>query len=481
MDTTRFDPLEYLSILRRRRWWLIVPFVAAVAIGVGLALFLPKEYESSVTIAVSSPSMAPNLVGNMPTLDPEERTRAISQQLISRRVLERVAREESLIDGRGIDAIVALMRAGVRVSLPETGLTRRAPGAPVDTFIVTYTDTTPERARRVADRLAKVFVDEHSRVREARAEETSAFLGTQLQASQKRLTELEERLRQAKGTYMGRLPEQTPANLSMVTGLRQTLESTALGLRAEQDRLSMIERQIEQMKQGAADVAVPMRNGAAETVQARLGLLQRALNEARSLYTEKHPEIQRIQEEMTAARAELAAEQKKPAEDRADALTADPAYRQLLSDREVTRFRIRNLQRAEEQARAQINSYQSRVESAPMVEQALTSLNREYELEKTQYSQLSQKHQTSLVAEDMERQRGGEQFRVLYPAYLPIEPARPNQPRILMLAVLIGIFLGCAGAFGRDYFDRSVHDARVLQEEFDLPVLAEIPRLDRVA
>ena len=49
---------------------------------------------------------------------------------------------------------------------------------------------------------------------------------------------------------MGRLPDQIDANVQMVNGLRQQLESISMQLRSEQDRLSMLEAQIEQMKQG---------------------------------------------------------------------------------------------------------------------------------------------------------------------------------------------------------------------------------------
>ena len=35
--------------------------------------------------------------------------------------------------------------------------------------------------------------------------------------------------------------------------------------------------------------------------------------------------------------------------------------------------------------------------------------------------------------------------------------------------------------FGREYFDRSIRDAQSLQDEFDVPVLAEIPRIHDAA
>jgi hypothetical protein len=53
---------------------------------------------------------------------------------------------------------------------------------------------------------------------------------------------------------MGRLPDQMNANISMVNGLRQQHDSLSLQLRTEQDRLSMLEGQLEQMKQGVGGV-----------------------------------------------------------------------------------------------------------------------------------------------------------------------------------------------------------------------------------
>ena len=64
------------------------------------------------------------------------------------------------------------------------------------------------------------------------------------------------------------------------------------------------------------------------------------------------------------------------------------------------RLRIRQLQNAESQARGQIGMYQSRVEAAPMVEQELQGVNREYELEKLRYADLKKRHEAALLEED---------------------------------------------------------------------------------
>jgi polysaccharide biosynthesis transport protein len=478
-----FHPLDYLSLVRRRKWWLIVPAVVCIMGSLLLAYFLPRVYRSAATITTSSPAVSADLLKQAGPLSREDRVRAISQQLLSRSVLEQVVREEHLAPDGDVNAAVDWLLQPNRIKVEPTQLLKQVAsreGPTLDAFLLSYGGATPPEAQRVADTLARVFVEASSRTREARAEDTSAFVTAQLAQSRRRLADIEERLRKAKEAYMGRLPEQTQSNLSMVAGMRQQLESTAIALRGEQDRLSMIERQIDSLQQGAGDVILPGR-ATVTSAQMRVVQLQQELANARTIYTEKHPEIQRLQEDLAVARRDAEAERDRPEADRLQHLRLDPTFRQLLADRETARLRVRDLQRAESQMRAQVTAYQARIESAPMVEQQLASVQREYDLEKKQYSDLSAKLSAAELAENLERRRGGEQFQVLYGAYQPREPESPNVPRLLLLGVVLGIGLGGASAIGREYLDRSVHDVRALQAEFDVPVLGEISRITRAA
>jgi protein tyrosine kinase modulator len=245
----------------------------------------------------------------------------------------------------------------------------------------------------------------------------------------------------------------------------------------------MIERQIEGIRQGSPDVIfVPGPNGGAQaqTPESRVVLLQRELAEARSVYTDKHPDVQRLEEELKSARQDAQAEKSKPASDRVAQLQLDPTYRQLTADREMARLRIRDLQRGESDLRRQIGTYQARVESAPRVEQQLASVQRDYDLERQQYSELSSKLSAAGIAENVERNKRGEQFTVLYAANLPAEPIKPVPWRVMLIAVAAGICLGAGATLGREYLDRSVHDVRDLRDEFQLPVLGEVTRIQPV-
>ena len=482
MEERPFHPLDYVSVVRRRKWWFIVPLVVCIVGGGLLATFLPKEYYTEAEIGVAAPTLSPEILKGVSSLDAAERERAISQHLLSRTVLERVVREEKILPNKPVEETVGWLRSRVIVNVQKP-IGRASDNRGLDSFRLGYADTTADKVHRITNRLAYVFVEENSKTATERAENTSEVLAQQLRDSLEKLTQIEGQLRIKKQANMGSLPDQINTNVHMVNGLRSQLESLSMQLRGEQDRLSMIESQLEEMRRGAGSSAMTSTDASQiHTAQNRITLLQQQLTQARAAgYTDKHPEITMLQQEIAQARAEMKASRQTPASERDDLLGADPVFKQRMLDRDTTRLRIRQLQAAETQARGQIGRYQSRVEAAPMVEQDLAGVNREYELEKLRYADLKKRHEAALLEEDIARKQGGERFSVLYPAGLPTRPQKPDLVRLMLIALALGLALGVTMVVGREFMDRSVHDVRALQNEFEVPVLGEIPRIQGAA
>ena len=479
MEESHFHPLDYVSVLRRRKWWFIGPLVLSIVVGGALALLLPREYRSEAEIGIADPTLSPELLRGVQSFDAKERQRAISQQLLSRTVLERVVREENLNPGKPVDATAAALRSNVEenIVVPKPIGTGQRDG--IESFRLGYVDATAEQAQRIANRLAMVFVEENSKTKTQQAENTSEILAQQVKASQDRLAKLQEALRVKKQANMGRLPDQINANVQMLNGLLQQQQSLAIQLRSEQDRLSLIEGQIEQMKQGAGGASIT--SSAADAIrsaQARINDLQKQLRQYQANgYTDQHPDVIATKEELKGAQAELTTARQQSPANSAEVLEADASYRQRVQERDAARLRIASLQREIGQATSQIAAYQGRVDSAPLVEQELSSLVNDEQLERKRYETLSSQLQNAEVAEDVARKQGGERFVVLNPAYLPSRPASPDLLRLMAMAIGFGLLLGAAAVVGREFLDRSVHDARVLQNEFEVPVLGEIPRI----
>jgi uncharacterized protein involved in exopolysaccharide biosynthesis len=305
MDNTAHS-LDYVAALRRRRWWLIVPLVAALIIGGALVLLLPKQYEAQATIGVIAPAVSPSLVNQLASFDNQERLRALRLQLLSDTVLARVVAEEAGLTGEAAAGHINDLRANVKISVPEP-VARTLQPPPLDAFRISYTASDPQWAERVTNRLAAVFIEENSKTRTDTAEKSTEYLQAEQQRAYARLTELEGRLRQAKEAYIGRLPEQTEANLQTLASLRQQLESNGINLRHQQEKLTMVQRQIDMMEQDAAKgLAIA---GAGTSASDRVAALEAQLAAARGMYTDKHPEVQRLDAELKVALQEAVAPQ----------------------------------------------------------------------------------------------------------------------------------------------------------------------------
>jgi len=466
----RMHPLDYAKILRRRFRWFAWPAAACLVLGVLVTFLLPAKYLSSVTIAITGGSVSPDLAH---PIDREERIRAFGQHLLEPALLSKVALAEHLTPSVPTESDILAFRQRVSIAL----------GAPVpgaepgqsDIYVISYSDGRAGRAQRVAQRLADTFVAETSEIRQGRLEETSEFLAARLRETQGELTRIDDKLTAAKARNMGRLPEQTAANLQMLSTLRQQLDSTATQLRGEQDRLRMTQQQISMFAQEANDLAP---NQAPTTPQQRVIDLGRRLAEARARYKDNYPDVQDLKQELERAKKEAAAAQSLPPDQQASVLRQNPAYRGLLADRDQITLHLRDLERTMAQINGQIRAYQARLDGAPMIENELQSLTQDRAIVVKQVEELSNRLQTAKLNDEIERKRGSEHFRILYPATLPDAPYQPNRPRLLLLTVGAALFLGVGCVVGREYLDQSIHDARTLHNEFDVPVLGEIPHID---
>src|SRR5208337_1795474 len=133
----------------------------------------------------------------------------------------------------------------------------------------------------------------------------------------------------------------------------------------------------------------------------------------------------------------------------------------------------------QEELQKQIRSYQSRVQTSPVVEEQYKALTRDYQTALTFYNDLLAKKTQSAMATDLERKQQGEQFRVMDPPNLPEKPAWPNRPLIALGGLGGGIALGFGLAFLMEVRDKTLRTDQDVTFYLQLPVLSQIPELAR--
>lgn len=131
------------------------------------------------------------------------------------------------------------------------------------------------------------------------------------------------------------------------------------------------------------------------------------------------------------------------------------------------------------QVNAQITAINSKIaelnaslKRLPETQRQYLQLYREVEVKNQLYTSLLNTYQTMSVA------KAGEigNVRIIDTAIEPVKSIKPRSLVILVLSILIGGFLGVVLALARNLMHSGIKDTAEIENEFDLPVYATIPR-----
>jgi polysaccharide chain length determinant protein (PEP-CTERM system associated) len=475
---------ELARAIWRRRWWFLPPVFLALAAAAALIYWLPPTYEASTLVMVERQKVPSDYVKATITTSMDDRIRTLEPQVNNRETLERMIRQLDLFPRvrrqSGMGAAVALARKDLRL---------RTQGDILFSIFFEYTD--PIKAAAAANQIADVFIQENLKLRENQAEGTSSFLEAELYQTRQRLEAQEAKIAAFKQRYMGQLPEQSDTSLKVVDSLQSKLQINMEAIdKAEQRRLE-VQAQMQQAKTADRDRDRPAAAAAVHTPASRLEQARSELAALLTQYTERHPEVIRKRAEIASLEKEqLSAQAAAQAAALAPAPPAAPvASRQddpvLRAEVQGIDMEVRSLKSERDHILAQISQLQARLENVPQVEQQLLSLSRDYDNIQKSYDSLLAKRIDARLAENLEKSRQGEQFKILERAVPPPVPTGPNLALILGACLLVGVGLGTLLAVLRERLDQTYVDGDSLQAAFPgVPVLAVIPTLaksDRAA
>jgi hypothetical protein len=155
----------------------------------------------------------------------------------------------------------------------------------------------------------------------------------------------------------------------------------------------------------------------------------------------------------------------------------DPALAQLRSNLEANRMEIDNLTNEEKRLKSSIANYESRLNQTPVREQQQSGIVRDTEVLRTQFAELQKKEQESQLATNLEKQQGGQQFRLIEPPSLPTVPSSPKRLKMSFTGIAVGLLLGLALAFFREMRDTSFYTEKDLTRHLAPPFVMTIPLL----
>ncbi|MPZ19217.1 MAG: hypothetical protein GEV06_15085 [Luteitalea sp.] len=477
----KYTPEDMLAVAWRRRWLLVVPFLV-VAAGTALVVAkLPSRWVSTAVISIVPQSVPESYVRSTVTIGPQDRLESIRRRILSRPRLERIIRELNVYPDR---------QAGAMADAVNRMRDKDVTMAPAkdDAFEVSFYAGDPALAQRVAARLASLFIDENIKERTELAQGSSEFLKRQLEQVKAHLETTESRLETYRRRYAGALPDQMETNMQAVANAQMQLQQLRESINRDKDRRLLMERQIADVtdpqvidptRTDQKDNDEPAVGGSAADrllyASAELASLERRLKP-------EHPDVIRARRVVSELEAEARAELERPAAASAEKLPRTPAnlaQRRRLRDLEAELAAVdRNVEsKQEEEQKLQgiAAEYQRRLDAAPARESEMKALMRDYETVSEQYKQILANSQAAEMAEDLERRRGGEQFRLVEEAQVSHRPVSPPRAIIVGLGAVAGLGLGVGLIVLLEIRDRSLRTRADVLTALSLPVLAVVP------
>ena len=469
---------DYAGILRRRFWLILVSAIALLGVGLGVSFIIPAQYVSQTLVIIEQQKVPTDYVTPVITEDLGARLASMKEQILSRSRIQPIIERFNLFAGgkNTMDDRIEMTQKAIGVKpIPSGQASHGMPG-----FYITFKAPDARTAQQVCGEITSLFVSENLNAREQSAEGTTEFLKQQLSDSKRNLDEQDAKFAAFQQKYFGKLPEQEPSNANTLQALTTQLDAATQSLNRMQQNETFIEALISQQTHGLQS-AEPATVQAVDERKKELKDLKAQKQALDAQYTPDHPDvvamsrrIADLESQIAHPAAETATTSAAPSANHAD----PPQLQQLKAQLRALQGSIADAKQEQTRIAQEIRTYESRIESSPIVEEEYKQITRDHETALEFYNSLLKKMNESSMATALEHRQQGEQFTIMDSPNLPDAPTFPNRYVFAGGGFAFGLFLGMLIAGLLEYRDTSLRDERDIWAFTKLPTLAIISHVD---
>lgn len=354
---TEIEPgiMDYILIIRKRKWVILGVFLFILIFSIVQTNMQTPVYQATAQVRILERKTVASLLTDWFTWVPGDPIASQAKVIETYSVIERVVKELGFVSKDATSEEIM----GAVTSLQ--GRIKATPITETNIIKITVNDTGRERVALIANKIAESYIEENLREKAKQAHAVREFIQEQLNEVSSKLKTSEEALKE----------------------FRQSGQATG--------------------------IAVPLQNRLADSETEKTALLR--------TYTELHPNVVKINEE--------------------------------------------------------ISTIREQIKLMPEIEIQFARLTREVEINEKLYKGLQEKFEDARIAEAEKVP----DVTLVNPAVVPGAPIRPNKPANTMLGILAGLVLGIAAGFGVEQLDTSIGTIEDVEKYLRLPVLGVIPYL----
>lgn len=483
-------PSEYLKILRKRKWMIILP-VIAITTAVGWVVYkLPNIYQSE-TLIVVRPSTLPKGVTPMMTEDSLTRQLASIQQVVtSRSSLEPLVEKYDLYRaerdrGEPIDGVISMIRRDIQVDV------NRSRNDITNGFNISFRYRDPKLAQAITAELAGKYISVQAANTVSSSTAAVAFMDNQVNLAREELAAVDQRRLDFMSSHVGNLPSEATALFNQLSGLREEQKALIAEVGRLQDRraaasnqLILLEQQrVQLIEDAATNLTDPKTTMGWSNLVSRKAALEGDLARLKQEYRDIHPDVIAKQKEIDQVKEQMdqmVSEWKDKIREKEERLKKHPdmSAGAVKAEIRLIEGEIKRQQNLLSTNEKQIGSIVERINSVPGVEVALGAIERDYQTKKAAYDDLLGQQQKITLGAEAASQQQGEGIEVIDPAFFPMKPVAPKRFTLASLGLGFGLGLGLLLVGIREgprlLTIQNSEDAR---HYTGLPVLLSVPEL----
>jgi polysaccharide chain length determinant protein (PEP-CTERM system associated) len=447
-------PSEYIRILQRRKWLVILPVVAITTAVAWVVYRLPNVYQST-TLIVVRPSTLPT--GIVPTMNEDSLTRqltSITQVVTSRSSLEPLVDKYDLYRserarGEAMETVIATMRDDIKVEV-NTSRNDITNG-----FNISFRYRDPKLAQAITSELAGKYISAQTSNAVTSSAAALAFMNNQVNQAREALADVDKRLLEFKSTNIGKLPSEVQALFNQLSGLREEQKALIAEVGRLQDRRAAAAGQLSLIKQrnsqaivdAAENLTDPKTTMAWSQLVSRKAQLEGELTRMQQELREKHPDVIAKKKEVEQVAGEMKTmidewqEKIKTKQERLER-SPDLAAASIEAEMKLAKGEIDRQQKLLAENEKQISSIVERINNVPGVEVELGAIERDYQIKKSALDELLAQQQKIALGAEATREQQGEGIEVIDPANLPSSPVAPKRLVLGGLGLGFGLGLG---------------------------------------
>lgn len=463
----------YLKGIWKYRWIALgAGWVVAIA-GWAIVYRMPDDYQASARIYVDTQNVLKPLMAGM-TISPDlqQQVSIMSRTLISRPNVERVVRMVDLdIKAKDVKDQERLVKDLMdKIKLGTTGRD--------NLFTIHYNNQNPRLAKDVVQSLLTIFVEGGLGDKKQDSSSALRFIDEQIQSYEEKLIAGENNLKAFKQKNIGMMPKQGDDYYSQLSIAMEDLNKTRLELREAEQARDAIKRQIT----GDEPVLMVEQGNSASPVvhveiDSRIAALNKNLDTLMLNFTELHPDI------ISTKRLIAQLEERKKNEAKLIRPSTDPGrdYSPMLQQLNVA---LAEAEAAVASMRARVEEYTSRYDrlkslsnAVPQVEAEFAQINRDYQVNKTNYEKLLERRESAKISGELGSATDLMSFRIIDPPTVPDMPAGPDRGKLYSIVFLGALFAGIGIGFIISQIRPTFHSPANLREVSGRPILGSIPMI----